>query len=95
MDFSTVSPQSQVTLISGIVVALALIIYQRSLMPAAVIILITFILASYNINCVIGGNCYNWSIFLTVMYVLYAASMLYTIYKKKTQPELAASQDMA
>jgi|688.fasta_scaffold48295_5 hypothetical protein len=75
--------QTQLVLISGIILSIYLFLYDKKLFDSSIVFLLAFMLASFNVNCVVKGNCNTWSWILTVMYLIYAISLIYLLYTKQ------------
>ena len=75
--------QTQLVLISGIILSIYLFLYDKKLFDSSIVFLLAFMLASFNVNCVVKGNCNTWSWILTFMYLIYAISLIYLLYTKQ------------
>ena len=75
--------QTQLVLISGIILSVYLFLYDKKLFDSSIVFLLGFIVASFNVHCVVNGNCNTWSWILTACYLLYAGSLIYLLYTKQ------------
>lgn len=71
------------TLIAGLILALAVSISLPYGVFLGLYILLIFSLMAYNVNCVQQGHCYFWAWILTVLYLVYASFAVFFILTKK------------
>ena len=77
--------QTQIVLVSGIILSIYLFMYDKKLFDSSIVFLLGFILARFNVHCVVKGNCNTWSWVLTGCYLLYASSLIYLLYTKQVR----------
>jgi len=82
-----------ITLLLGFILAVFTVIYMPNSYYMALLIVISFIIAAYEINCVELGKCDVWAWTLTTIYFVYVSGLLYLIYKNKHNP-IGFSSDM-
>jgi Ca2+/Na+ antiporter len=75
--------QTQIVLSMGIILSVFLFMVNPKFIASSLVILVAFLLASYNVNCTVYGKCENWSWILTACYVFYVVSLIYLVYKNK------------
>ena len=69
-NYRTLPVQAQAVLLVG-AISIAFLIMQMLLLAVAV--------STYNINCLISGNCRNWATLLAVAYVVTQGSALLSL----------------
>jgi len=87
----SISLTAFITLISGLILAIFVVSYIPNSYNMAMFIIIGFIIAAYEINCVEVGKCDIWAWFLTFVYFMNSAILVYFIYKNKNNPMGLAS----
>jgi hypothetical protein len=81
--------QSFVTLLCGIVISVIMFIVSYkafdigTVLFNVAIILLSFIILAYNVNCVQLGHCYTWSWILTIFYCIIVVLFIITIISSK------------
>lgn len=83
-----------VTLVAGLVLAVALFFVGSFGPILSVYVLLVFMLLSYNVNCAQLGHCKVWAWFLTIVYVFYALVIVFATFTKKDLLVKALSEKM-
>jgi hypothetical protein len=72
-----------ITLISGFVLSVFLAFFVPRGIYAGPFVFLTFVLAAYNINCAVVGNCKIWALVCTLFWVFYVVLVIFTAYTSK------------
>jgi len=80
-----------ITLLSGFILAAAIVLYLPNSYNMAMFIIIGAIIAAYEINCSEVGKCDIWAWSLTAFYFMYSAIVIYFLYKNRHHPMEFAS----
>ena len=71
----TMSLTAFIVALTGIILALAIVMAVPSIWPAGLMIMLVFFLGAYIVNCTVYGHCKVLAWVLTVLYVINALSM--------------------
>jgi hypothetical protein len=71
----TMSLTAFIVALTGIILALAVVMAVPSIWPAGLVIMLVFFLGAYIVNCTVYGHCKVLAWVLTVLYMINAVSM--------------------
>lgn len=71
----TMSLTAFIVALTGIILALAVVMAVPSIWPAGLLIMLVFFLGAYIVNCTVYGHCKVLAWVLTVLYLINAVSM--------------------
>jgi hypothetical protein len=83
-----------ITLTAGLILSLSVAIFVPHGVFIGLFMFLGFIIAAYNLNCVVVGKCTTWALVLTAVYIVYVLMSLIMLFtnKKKYGKMLMASK---